>query len=1174
MDFRRFVVVLMMSFGAADGTAQLNPRSIEKQIEGSDNILHGAFRVEAVTPDPRNPASEKLGVFWGSGDGPADKIVQRDQVLKPVSVVETRAGSSAVLLMPDNGRVRLAERSAVRIDRISDRGSFWLYLKTGAVRLLGGDANVQNAAAMATQPNTDFEMRVRPDGLIEVQVFEGTLLLTNSYGRLPMSSSNTYRALVRVGSRPLPALLATNTVQWWLNFPVVLDPADVQFSEPISDEVRNSFSQYARGGYAQALALYPGSRLPESDSEKSYAAALRLLAGDLPGAEVLLRQVTTPTEAVGALMALINTVRGQPSLESLSATTSSGWLSESYRRQARHDLSGARAAAYAAAKNSPGFIAAWVRVAELELGREDLGKARSALAHLKAIAPDHVPTLVLEGFLLLSEGRVSAAADAFTGALGRDSASADAWFGLGMVLIRRGQGAEGIEALKNAIALEPQRSLLRSYLAKALEDMGRTAEGEVQLQMAKTLDPKDPTPWLYAAWFDYAHNRVNPAITNLGRSMELNDHLQIFRSRAQLDQDRALRASSLARFYHRANMPEVALGQAARAVSANYSDIEAHLYLADAFNLLREPTRFDLRYETAWFNEVLLANLLSPVGSGIVSPTLVGQEYGQLFAQDGMRLTSFGEARSDGEFRQLATQSGHFGRTAYALDVDWSHKDGTRPNNDLDRTEVYFQLKQQAGIRDTALLLLEFQEYTSGDNFQYLDPAQARPDYRFDESHNPITLFLWRHEWTPDDQTLALAGRLANNQQFQVQTTNTVILRDAAEQVIGRRDLLLDLDYESQLEAWLCEVSHIARREDHSLIFGSRFVDGDIQSRDVLSGSTNSSRAFGDSTLSGVYHQAEVTESIQRVSIYGYDTWQVVEALCLTAGVAWDQLKKPSNFRHPPLAAGDDLQSCVVPKAGLVWDVARDVILRGTYAQSLGGVTLDESYRLEPVQIAGFSQSFRTVIPESTGVGSVSGHRLHLGGAALDVRLPTQTYVTLDASLRRAEVDQDFGVFELDNSRQRTPPGYTGQSSEQITFQETGFSASVNQLLGPYCVLGAAYGYRLSDLERDYPALTLGKAESADLYWARAQVTMNASRGLFARASASWYWQQYETGASTWENHTQIDLELGWRFPREKGALSVGIMNLSDDDYRLAPISGLGELPRERVFFVRLWLNL
>ena len=50
---------------------------------------------------------------------------------------------------------------------------------------------------------------------------------------------------------------------------------------------------------------------------------------------------------------------------------------------------------------------------------------------------------------------------------------------------------------------------------------------------------------------------------------------------------------------------------------------------------------------------------------------------------------------------------------------------------------------------------------------------------------------------------------------------------------------------------------------------------------------------------------------------------------------------------------------------------AKAITLRGG-SRFLGGVSFDESYRLEPAQLAGFSQSYRSVISESA-VGSVSG---------------------------------------------------------------------------------------------------------------------------------------------------------------------------------------------------------
>ncbi|MSU35246.1 MAG: hypothetical protein EXS36_09045 [Pedosphaera sp.] len=197
------------------------------------------------------------------------------------------------------------------------------------------------------------------------------------------------------------------------------------------------------------------------------------------------------------------------------------------------------------------FIAAWARITELELGRDDLIAAKSSLLSLKQLAPDHALTRMLEGFAELTGNRPTAAVERFQASLARDPSLADAWFGLGLGRIRQGHPTEGLSALETPVALEPERSLFRSYLAKALALNRRDANASVQITEAKTLDSGDPTPWLYSAWFDYGKNRINPAITNLQRSIERNDNLQLFRSRAQLDQDRAMSVTSLARMYER-----------------------------------------------------------------------------------------------------------------------------------------------------------------------------------------------------------------------------------------------------------------------------------------------------------------------------------------------------------------------------------------------------------------------------------------------------------------------------------------------------------------------------------------------------------------------------------------------------------------------------------------------
>jgi hypothetical protein len=45
---------------------------------------------------------------------------------------------------------------------------------------------------------------------------------------------------------------------------------------------------------------------------------------------------------------------------------------------------------------------------------------------------------------------------------------------------------------------------------------------------------------------------------------------------------------------------------------------------------------------------------------------------------------------------------------------------------------------------------------------------------------------------------------------------------------------------------------------------------------------------------------------------------------------------------------------------------------------------------------------------------------------------------------------------------------------------------------------------------------------------------------------------------------------MGYRLRRGRGELSLGLLNATDTDYKLNPLNVYAELPRERVFAVRL----
>src|SRR5262249_30816350 len=156
-----------------------------------------------------------------------------------------------------------------------------------------------------------------------------------------------------------------------------------------------------------------------------------------------------------------------------------------------------------------------------------------------------------------------------------------------------------------------------------------------------------------------------------------------------------------------------------------------------------------------------------------------------------------------------------------------------------------------------------------------------------------------------------------------------------------------------------------------------------------------------------------VEAGFERITGYGYLTVRPLERLWLTGGFAYDHETFPRNFRAPPVTPGEETESQLGPKAALVWSPISEATVRGVYTRSLGGVSLDESYRLEPTQLAGFPQAFRSLISESV-VGSVSAPKDETAGVALDLKLGSRTYAGIQLERLKSTINRQTGVFVLE----------------------------------------------------------------------------------------------------------------------------------------------------------------
>jgi outer membrane receptor protein involved in Fe transport len=1118
-------------------------------------------------------------------------LTQAGQVLHPFDRLRTGPDSRATLLWSDQSVVPFGASTEIEIlpphDPAAASGlnlikgilSFFHRDRPGRIRVItrGAAAGVEGTEFVIESGEVNGVERTR------LSLIDGTVRFSNERGALILT--NGQEAIAETGKAPLmtAGFVANNVLQWCFYYPAVLDLNDLRLTPVEEAALAGSLEAYRSGDLLQALAQYPAERQPATDSERLYRAALWLAVGQIGKSEAALAEAAGGDgdrfqRLSSALRTLIAAVKRQPAAASSNLGIPTGSLAASYYEQSQatddNSLRTALELARKAANASTNFSFAWTRVAELEFGFGRIAAAMDALDRSLAIAPRNAQALALKGFLLAGRNRPREAMDWFDRALEVDAALGNAWLGRGLCRIRRGDNA-GREDLLVAAALEPQRALLRSYLGKAYANAFDRDRAGHELDLAKRLDPSDPTAWLYSALLREQDHQINEGITDLEKSQELNQNRRLYRSQLLLDQDRAVRSTSLAQLYEKAGMREVSVREAARAVSYDYGNYSAHLFLSDSFNALRDPTRFNLRNETAWFNELLLANLLSPVGGTPLSQNISQQEYARLFERDRVGLSSSTEYRSDGQVRELVSQFGTIGNTSWALDLDYQHNDGIRPNNELDRIEWYTTLKHQITAQDSVLLQMKYQDYHSGDNFQYYDPTNARPHFRFDEFQSPLAVGGYHREWGPGVHSLVLAGRLENEQRFSDrQAPQAIVYRDTQilppPPVVFVTSDQFDVSHRSELEIYTAEAQQIFENDRHALVLGGRWQGGEFNTRSQLSNPAAFTNEFPATGM-----DVRAVGDFERASAYAYETLKLPGRLLLTAGLAYEHMQFPENFRSPPVQSGEETRERWNPKAAVVWDALPEATVRGAYSQSLGGVSFDESYRLEPSQLGGFSQAFRTLIPESL-FGSVAAPDHEVWGGALDLKFKTRTYVGLQGEWLRSDVKQTVGALDY-RFAEPLPNIYPGSLRQHLDYDERAITVTVNQLLGDEWAAGAQYSFVRSELESRFPSLSQALTEvdsvnRAELQRVRLSLLRNLPSGFFAQGQWEWYSQINLGSASALpdDSFQQLNLFVGYRFPRQHGDITLGVLNVTGEDYRLNPVTPYAELPREAVFYARL----
>jgi outer membrane receptor for monomeric catechols len=231
--------------------------------------------------------------------------------------------------------------------------------------------------------------------------------------------------------------------------------------------------------------------------------------------------------------------------------------------------------------------------------------------------------------------------------------------------------------------------------------------------------------------------------------------------------------------------------------------------------------------------------------------------------------------------------------------------------------------------------------------------------------------------------------------------------------------------------------------------------------------------------------------------------------------------------------------------------------------------------------VAGFNQSFRSILSE-TVAGANAGARFETFGASIEQTFPTGTYLAAGANMLSSELNRDLGVFAVDFAAYAR----VHQMANEVEFDERNLHISASQLILRDWSVGVRYHVRDSSVDDLYPEAVgaqwqiNGFQESqhleATLHRVHLFTVYNHPSGLFGQVGGLYNVQSnrgYDPdipGDSFWH----LNAFLGYRFPNRKAELRFGVLNLTDQDYQLNPLTLYRELPRERTFTIRFQINL
>jgi tetratricopeptide (TPR) repeat protein len=1014
--------------------------------------------------------------------------VKLDEPYCPGDTIRTDRRSRADIALNTHPLLRLDQNSTVTLGGMKDE-------RTSLVEMLGGAAlffsrvtrslDVKTASVNAGVEGTEF-LIIADSGHTELTVFEGKVLASNAAGGLAVVTGQS--AVTETGKAPVyrTVVRPRDAVQWALYYPPVLaaPPGGLKQDDP----------RFLAGRAAEALAV---GRVEEAAADLDQA-----LKADPKNADALALQAVvavTRNDKARALELARKAVEAGP-------TSAAARIALSYAQQARFDLDAALAAEKEAVRLEPGNALAWARLAELQQSFGDLDASLDAAAKAVAANPDLSRTQTVLGFAYLTSVKTARAAAAFEKAIQLDNADPLPRLGLGLSRIRDGRLEEGRRDLEIAMSLDADNALIRSYLGKAYYEEKRDKLAAGQYEMAKSLDPSDPTPYFYGAIQKQTANRPVEALDDMEKAVDLNDNRAVYRSRLLLDGDHAARSASIGRIYNDLGFQRRALVEGWQSVNYDPANYSAHRLQADLDAAL--PRR-----EIARVSELLQSQLLQPVNITPVQPRLAESsllsvstggpselsfnEFNPLFERNRLALQANGILAEQGTAGEEVVVSGLHDTLSLSAGQYHYQTDGFRENDDL-KDDLYNVFAQWSPTPRTSLQA-EFRSRESafGDRMLNFYPdvfskgLRQEPEYRL--------VRAGAHEQFAPGSDL-IASFTYKDSKYPATVADPGV------------SLYSSTDDE---QAYMAEAQYLGRTASVNVIAGGGYVSSD--------GTNDTSFSFDPDPSFNFAGASSIDRT--HANGYAYALVNYLKNVTATVGVSYDDV-------HSDAADIYD-RTQWNPKFGLTWNPAADTTLRAAAFRVLKRTLVTEQ-TLEPTQVAGFNQFYDEI--NSTDYWTY--------GVGVDQKFTPRLYGGLEAARRDLTVPYEFSF----------PDGAPGRADW------TEKTASAYAYWAPHDWFSLTAGYQYEKLDRGFT----GNLNVAELETNRVPLAVNFFHpcGISAAVKATWYDQKGtflkpDAPAPTPDNYAPdsdqfwlVDAAVTYRLPLRYGIVSLGVQNLFDQEFK------------------------